>query len=101
MSRPGPVGCQDRPTVFGDFDAIGTQGRHWFNRDRHASRQPRTGVGPPVIGDVRVFVQVVTNAVTDQIADDTVAEFIEHRLDGRADIAGPNAVVDGINPGVH
>ena len=72
VGRPAAVTGQNRPAVWGNVDGVAAERHHRLDSDCHTFTQPRTGVRPAIIRDVGVFVNLMADAMTDQIADDAI-----------------------------
>ena len=87
----------DRPAV-GQFTNISLAGvDHGFDREDHAFFELEAGTGFAIVQDLGVFVEMLTDAVTAELADDRVTMFLSVRLDRVADIAERSAGSDNIN----
>ena len=60
------------PPIFQYFYLVGPQVKHRFDRQDHPLRQPDPGIRLPKIGQLGVFMELLTDSMTDKIADHTV-----------------------------
>src|SRR5439155_5570028 len=88
-SHHGPPVAQGARLVRADVDH--RLDRQHQTRAQARVRLPTAPQGGPVVGEQRVLVRPLADAVADVITDDAVAVRSDHRLDGGADVGDPVA----------
>ena len=88
MSRRLAVARADGPAVIGiQVDVTLSHGNHRLDGDTHAGFQHDAVSAPPVVGHLWVFVHLMTDAMTGQLAHDAIAVGLAVVLHSTADIA--------------
>src|SRR5579884_610948 len=76
----------DRPAVGHDSGLVAASVYHWFHSEDHAGLEPQASMRATEVRHLRVFVQRMTNAMSDKLAYRGEAVGFGIVLNGRADV---------------
>ncbi len=86
MCRPFVVACADGPAITVDGDILRTHVDHRLDADAHAWAKQGADAATSVVGDIRVFVESVTDAMTGKLANHRIATLLAVFLHGVTDM---------------
>ena len=92
VSRPLVVASTHRPSVAVDGDIPRSNVDHRLDADAHPRTEKRSDTAASIVGDIRILMKTVTNAMTCKLTNDSIASLLAVILHSITDMA--HAITD-------